>query len=128
MYKTFEQALPLAQKFVDFVNQSKSPWHAVNTVRVALEAKGYQYLSERNSWNNLAPNGKYYFTRNQSTIVAFTIGGKYQLGNGIKIIGAHTDSPDLKLKPISAQESQGYLQVGVQWFAFERRSLFFALN
>lgn len=117
-YTTFEQALPTAKRFIDFVNRSKSPWHAVQSVRERLEGNGYQRLSERMEWSRsqLKPNSKYYFTRNQSTIVAFAIGGKYKAGNGFKVIGAHTDSPDLRIKPNSAQTSQGYEQVGVQTY------------
>ncbi|CAA0834630.1 Zn-dependent exopeptidases superfamily protein [Striga hermonthica] len=56
----------------------------------------------------------YFFTRNHSSIVAFAIGKKYTAGNGVYIIGAHTDSPCLKLKPITKVTKDGYLEVGVQ--------------
>lgn len=107
-YVTFEKALPTAKRFIEFVNRSKSPWHAVQSVRERLEASGYKRLCERSEWTKeqLKPNSKYYYTRNQSTIVAFAVGGKYEPGNGFKIIGAHTDSPDLRIKPNSAQTSQ----------------------
>lgn len=56
-----------------------------------LKAAGFQKLSERQSWKGLKTGGKYYFTRNASTIVAFAIGNKFAAGNGFHMIGAHTD-------------------------------------
>ncbi|CAG8507904.1 10460_t:CDS:2 [Ambispora leptoticha] len=106
-----------ASNFIEFVNNSPSPFHAVEEARLRLSAAGYKELKERESWDSvLELNGKYYFTRNKSTIVAFAIGGKYKKGNGVSIVGAHTDSPCLKLKPISKKEKVGYLQVGVETY------------
>jgi aspartyl aminopeptidase len=117
MRHTIENSLPLAKKFIEFVNASRSPWHAVNTVRSQLLQHGYTYLDERSPWDQIVkPNGRYFFTRNQSSIIVLAVGGKYKAGNGWKIIGAHTDSPDLKLRPNSKQQKHGYLQVGVQTY------------
>ena len=55
-----------------------------------LASVGFQKLSEKQEWK-LQPGGRYYFTRNLSTIVAFAVGAKYQPGNGLHMIGAHTD-------------------------------------
>ncbi|KAF1787637.1 Peptidase M18, domain 2 [Phytophthora cactorum] len=103
--------------FLQFINKSPSPFHAVYETVQTLTAAGFKQLKEEDSWKDaVQPNGKYYVTRNQSAIVAFAVGGKYQRGNGFHVIGAHTDSPCLKVKPVSNIESQGWLQVGVETY------------
>lgn len=97
------------------INRSPSPFHAVHTCVQRLKESGFEYLSERDHWK-LERNHKYFFTRNQSTIVAFAVGGKYQPGNGAQIIAAHTDSPHPKVKPVSKQVSSGFLEVGVELY------------
>ncbi|KAI9296319.1 aspartyl aminopeptidase [Neoconidiobolus thromboides FSU 785] len=103
--------------FLKFINASPSPFHAVKNIKERLHENGFLELKERDSWNGkLEKNGKYYFTRNQSTIVAFAVGEKFEPGNGFSMVAAHTDSPCLKVKPISKKEKVGYLQVGVQLY------------
>lgn len=75
------------------------------------------HLQERDSWSStLKPGGKYYLTRNGSSIVAFAIGKQWKTGNPIGMIGAHTDSPCLRIKPVSKKQSDGFLQVGVETY------------
>lgn len=105
-----------ALDFIDFVNASPSPFHVVHEASRRLEVAGFQKISEKDEWK-LKKKGKYYFTRNGSSIVAFVVGDKYQAGKGgFSIVGAHTDSPCLKVKPISKKESVGYIEVGVQLY------------
>ncbi|KAJ1914602.1 hypothetical protein H4219_004711 [Mycoemilia scoparia] len=116
-YPAKEYLATQAKNLVSFINSSPSPFHAVDTVRTALHNSSFTKLSERENWDGkIRPNGRYYFTRNGSSIVAFTVGGKFKPGNGVHIVAAHTDSPCLKLKPISKKTAQGYLQVGVQTY------------
>lgn len=75
------------------------------------------FFQEANPWSStLQPGGKYYLTRNGSTIVAFAIGKKWKAGNPIGMIGAHTDSCCLRIKPVSKKQNDGFIQVGVETY------------
>ncbi|XP_078150373.1 Zn-dependent exopeptidases superfamily protein [Carex rostrata] len=106
---------PVALELVDFLNASPTAFHAVDEAKKRLKEAGFVHISEREEWE-LETGGKYFFTRNHSTLIAFAIGKKYVAGNGFSIVGAHTDSPCLKVKPVSKVAKGGYLQVGVQTY------------
>ncbi|CAM8929597.1 unnamed protein product [Rhodiola kirilowii] len=105
----------VVSEIIEFLNASPTAFHAVDEARKRLEAAGYERISEKEDWE-LEAGKKYFFTRNYSTIIAFAIGKRYVAGNGFHIVGAHTDSPCLKLKPVSKVSKGGYLEVGVQTY------------
>ena len=80
----------VAQSLLDYINASDTPFHAVEQAAARLRAEGFQQLSARAAWE-VAPGGRYFFTRNGSTLVAFAVGARYQPGAGIYMVGAHTD-------------------------------------
>jgi len=73
---------------------------------------------EHQNWGGgtIRPGGRYYFTRNRSTLVAFAVGDQYKAGNGFKIVGGHTDSPNLRVKPRSKRSAAGCTQIGVECY------------
>ena len=76
-------------------------------------------LPSRDNWvGKLEPGGKYYVTRNGSSIISFTVGKAYKPGNGAAIIAGHIDALTARLKPTSSKpNSQGYVQLGVAPYA-----------
>ena len=108
-----------ASQFIDFVNACPSPFHAVQEASNRLIKAGFTEIKERDAAWQIQPNGKYFFTRNKSSVVAFAVGGQWSPTtgtSGVSVVAAHTDSPCLKLKPVSKKSAQGYLQVGVQCY------------
>lgn len=102
-----------AESLLSLIDASPTPFHATAEMSAQLQAEGFQPLKETDTWN-LKPGGRYLVTRNESSLVAFVMGTKPAQDAGFKIIGAHTDSPNLRLKPNPAYEKSGYLQLGVE--------------
>ncbi|WP_081137560.1 M18 family aminopeptidase [Halomonas sp. BC2] len=98
-------------RLCDFLQQSPTPWHATQNMAQRLEQAGFTRLEETANWQ-LSPGKRYYVTRNDSSLIAFQLpAGKL---SSLRMLGAHTDSPGLHLKPNATHYSAGWLQLGVQ--------------
>lgn len=93
--------------FLAFLGASPTPFHAVANMARRLEDAGFTRLREQEDWQ-LEEGQRYYVIRNGSSIVAFCNVGNP--GQGIRMVGAHTDSPCLKLKPQPERVKKGYFQ------------------
>lgn len=96
-----------------YLDASPTPYHAVAESAARLRAAGYTALLERDSWV-LSPGGKHYVVRNGSSIAAFQVGSRPPAESGFRLVGAHTDSPNLRLKPRPGFSEQGTLCLGVE--------------
>ena len=107
-----------ARPFCEFMKDNPTTFHAVNAFAEQLEQRGYQPLSERALWT-LERGGKYYCSRNGSSLIAFAVGKSYRSGNGIAIIAGHVDALTVKLKPVSnlSVKSYGFQQEAVAPYA-----------
>ena len=107
------------QPFLSFISENPTTFHAVATVCKRLESQGFTVLSERDSWaSKLSRGGKYCFTRNGSSVIAFVVGNKYESGNGASVIASHIDALTTRVKPIPTLPTKaGYLQLGVAPYA-----------
>jgi len=96
---------------------TSTAYHAVHSAIQRLSKAGFKEIKERDSWSStVQPGGKYYLTRNGSSIVAFGIGRKWKAGNPIAMVGTHTDSCCLRIKPVSKKSGAGFMQLGVETY------------
>lgn len=95
-----------------FLRESPTPYHAVASAASRLQSAGFQPLRESDSWSKIAP-GKYFVSHADSALVAFVVPGGATL-SGFRIVGAHTDSPNLRLKPKPEYTKEGYAQLGIE--------------
>ncbi|MBP3426920.1 MAG: M18 family aminopeptidase [Clostridia bacterium] len=100
------------QNFIRFISASPSAFHAVQSLCDMLDAKGFARLDEHKPFA-VVPGGKYYVTRNRSSVIAFAIpeGGL----SHFQIAASHSDSPTFKLKPFSEEVvCSKYLRLNVE--------------
>src|SRR6056300_1197923 len=90
--------LEFNNRLLEFLANSPTPFHCVSTMSAILSENGFVQLKETELWN-LEKGGKYFFTRNGSSIIAFINGTESIVEEGIRMVGAHTDSPCLMVKP-----------------------------
>ncbi|MGR2737732.1 M18 family aminopeptidase [Billgrantia sp. Q4P2] len=101
------------ERLLDFLYRSPTPWHAVSAMAERLDAAGFRRLDESQAWQ-LSAGERVYVTRNGSSIVAVQLPREGL--EALRMIGAHTDSPGLRLKPHAAQTAAGWLQLGVELY------------
>ncbi|MDP8566611.1 M18 family aminopeptidase [Methylophilus aquaticus] len=107
------EARQQAQALLDFIDSSPSPWHAVESVASRLKAQGFKNLRENEPWQ-FKQGGKYFVVRDGGSVIAFVLGQQPVADTGFRLVGAHTDSPGLRLKPKAAYATQGLAQLGVE--------------
>ncbi|MCL1912201.1 MAG: M18 family aminopeptidase [Leptospirales bacterium] len=99
------------KELLAFINDSPTAFHAVKNIEKELASAGFERLVESEQWK-VKRAGKYFITRNASSIIAFSTGPDDS--SGFRIMSAHTDSPSLKIKPDPLYMEGPYFQLGVE--------------
>lgn len=90
--------MEISKELLSFIDDSPSMFHSIRTIRTYLDQDGFTYLKEKDQWN-ISMGGKYYTTRNNSSLIAFKVGGD-DSNYHFQLTAAHGDSPTYKVKSV----------------------------
>lgn len=107
--KNPNSAVEIAQQLMEYIRRSPTPFHAVDNACALLNEAGYQ---KQTFDDKTKQSGQFYFIHNESSLIAVSLNAP--LSQGFHLVGAHTDSPCLKVKPNATYEQNGFLQLGVE--------------
>ena len=104
----------ISQQLLEFIENSPTCFHAVQAMTDILSAEGFTELKENQKWH-IENGGRYFVTRNGSSLSAFTV--PFQEMKGMHIIASHSDSPSFKIKENPELESEGhYIRLNVEGY------------
>ena len=104
-------SLEFSKDLIKFIDESPLNYFAVANAKNILISNGYKELKENEKWD-IEDKGKYFVTRNDTALIAFTVGE--DLTKGFDIIGSHTDSPTFKVKSNAEVNDSGYLKINIE--------------
>ncbi len=96
-----------------YIDRSPTPYHAVAETRRRLVGAGYQECRGHEVWE-LGPGDRRFLVRGDGSLVAFEVGAVAPAEAGFRVIGAHTDSPNFRLKPCPDVDAEGYRQLAIE--------------
>jgi aspartyl aminopeptidase len=100
---------------MSYIDASPTPYHAVAESVRRLRAAGFEELRETEPWS-LSAGDRRFVVRGDGSLVAFEVGRVGAADGGFRVLGAHTDSPNLRVKPLADVEAHGYQQLAVETY------------
>ncbi|MBF0287863.1 MAG: M18 family aminopeptidase [SAR324 cluster bacterium] len=113
MKKLTKHAKSIADNLIQFLDNAPTPFHATQSIAQRLEEANFTNLKEEELWET-KPGGRYYVIREDASIAGWINGKTAPASSGFRIIGAHTDSPNLRIKPNPNIKKNNYQQLGVE--------------
>ena len=102
------------EELLGFLKNSPTAFQAVEEIEKKLAETGFAKLGEHENWD-IVPGGKYFVTRNSSSVIAFSVPKEY--AHSFMITASHTDSPTFKLKSAFEAEACGkYVKLNVEGY------------
>ncbi|MBE6143355.1 MAG: M18 family aminopeptidase [Erysipelotrichaceae bacterium] len=98
---------------LQFIDESPTAYHSVENASKMLEKEGFKYIPESKKYQ-LKKGGKYYTTRNGTSLIAFKIGENNTSDYSFNITASHGDSPTFKVKPNNNIDIGKYQKVSVE--------------
>ncbi|MDA8332294.1 MAG: M18 family aminopeptidase [Candidatus Dormibacteraeota bacterium] len=98
-----------ARGLLSFIDASPSPYHACATAADMLGRAGFGMVEAGETW----PEGGSQFLVRGGTLIAWAVPPEVEPGVGFRLVGAHTDSPNLRVRPNPEREQQGYRQLAI---------------
>jgi aspartyl aminopeptidase len=102
-----------ARDLLAFIQASPTPFHAVAEAARRLEAAGFRAIDPAEVWS-LGPGDRRFLERDGGTLIALEVGSEPPARGGFRVVATHTDSPNLRLRPLPDVSAHGYRQVAVE--------------
>ena len=107
--------IDVSKELLTFIEKSPSMFHTIHTIGSYLKDAGFTYLPEGKPWH-IEKGGKYFTTRNYSSIIAFNVGSELS-DYHFQMAASHADSPTYKIKSVPELESpKEYLRLDVEGY------------
>lgn len=103
--------IEFTKDLIKFIDKSPLNYFAVKNTQDILKENGFVEVKEEEKWS-LEKGGKYFVTRDDTALIAFTIGE--DIKEGFDIIGSHTESPGFKIKSNPELTSNGFLRLNTE--------------
>ena len=110
-YNIDNEIINNAKDLLNLIDKSPTAYHVIENAKAILKAAGFKSLKEKTSWN-LQAGENYYVSRNDSSLIAFSIPKPDY--KGFRIIASHSDSPCPKLKEDFEYRKDGYVRLNVE--------------
>ena len=115
--------LEFAESFLSCIEKSPSVYHVIGNIKDLLRENGFEELDEREANWAVRPGGKYYVTRNHSSLLAFCVpAGTIQ---SVRAMVSHSDSPTFRIKPDPEMESAGCVRLNIEPYGGMLKSTWF---